>query len=96
MTHLDPPTGLGWLVYKTLHGGDVVSEETLAAGWRALSEARRAPYEAAGAAVLHEAAKRVEGMVIGGRQWTEDQAFAARVLFDVADGLRRFGKEVSK
>jgi hypothetical protein len=51
VTHLDPPTGLGWLVYKTLHGGDAVSEETLAAGWRALSKARRAPYEAAGAAV---------------------------------------------
>lgn len=51
MTHLNPPTGLGWLVYKTLHGGDAVSEETLAAGWRALSEARRTPYEAAGAAV---------------------------------------------
>lgn len=44
--------------------------------------------DAVRAAALEEAANLMERMVVGGRAWTQEQADAAKVLFDAAAAIR--------
>lgn len=48
------------------------------------------------AAVARGIKRRVEGMVVVGRAWTEEQRQAAEVLFAVADGLEELAGKLER
>lgn len=60
--------------------GPVVSEKAVG-----LIQARDRENQAT---ALRRAAQAVDGMVVGGRAWNQDQENAAKVLADVSKGLR--------